>query len=55
MNKDLLEYIKVACLVIMAVSLSVLAWNSVQLVSEIEEVGVQISYINEVLNNMMTN
>lgn len=42
MKEDLLEYIKVASLVILAVSLSIIAWNSSKEVSYLQEIIVTI-------------
>ncbi|MGG0655350.1 hypothetical protein [Rummeliibacillus pycnus] len=54
MKKDKLEYVKVACLVVIAVSLSIIAWKSVSQVYELQliedqlyEIGNRISQLNE--------
>lgn len=45
LKKDLLEYIKVASFVIIAISLSVIAWNSSKEASYLLEVKEQLNHI----------
>ncbi|MEH7074265.1 hypothetical protein [Neobacillus drentensis] len=52
MKKDLLEYIKVASFVIIAVSLSVIAWNSSKEVSYLQGIEEHLSGIFVALNNL---
>jgi hypothetical protein len=52
MKKELLEYIKVASFVIIAVSLSIIAWNSSKEVSSLQEIQDNLSSIITVLNNL---
>jgi hypothetical protein len=51
MKKDLLEYIKVASFVIIAVSLSVIAWNSFKETSYLQEIEDRLGSIYVALNN----
>jgi hypothetical protein len=51
MKKDLLEYIKVASFVIIAISLSVSAWNSSKEISYLQEIEQQLDYIKQALFN----
>ncbi|CAH2715952.1 hypothetical protein BACCIP111895_03136 [Neobacillus rhizosphaerae] len=50
MKKDLLEYIKVASFVIIAISLSVIAWNSSKEISYLQEIEDQLGNIKVALN-----
>jgi hypothetical protein len=49
MKKDIFEYIKVASFVIIAVSLSVIAWNSSK---ELQEIREELSNIRVALQNL---
>ncbi|MCM3729990.1 hypothetical protein M3226_31235 [Neobacillus cucumis] len=52
MKKDLLEYIKVASFVIIAVSLSIIAWNSSKEASYLQGIEEHLSGIFVALNNL---
>ena len=45
MKNDKLEYVRVACFVVIAVSLSVIAWNMVTQVSELHDIADQLTHI----------
>jgi hypothetical protein len=51
MKKDLLEYIKVASFVIIAISLSVIAWNCSKEISYLQEIEQQLDYIKQAIYN----
>lgn len=38
MKSDKLEFLKVVCLVVIAVSLAIIAWNTVNQVTELQEI-----------------
>lgn len=52
MKNDLLEYIKVASFVIIAISLSVIAWNSSKEASYLQGIEEHLSGIFVTLNNL---
>ncbi|GHI01650.1 hypothetical protein [Neobacillus kokaensis] len=51
MKKERLEYIKVASFVIIAVSLSIIAWNSSKVVSNLQGIQRELPYIINALHN----
>lgn len=53
MKKDILEYVKVACLVVIAVSLSIIAWKSVSLVYELKQVQYELYQVGTRISQLM--
>jgi hypothetical protein len=52
MKKEQLEYIKIVSLVILAVSLSIIAWNSSKEVSYLQGIEEKLFDIIRLLNNL---
>lgn len=52
MNKDKLEYIKVASLVVIAISLSVIAWKTVSQVNVLHEIRESLNLIGIRVNEL---
>jgi hypothetical protein len=52
MNKNLLEYIKAGSFVIIAVSLSIIAWNSMKEISYLQGIEDKILSIRIALNSL---
>jgi hypothetical protein len=52
MNKDKLEYIKVASLVVIAISLSIIAWKTVSQVNVLHEIRESLNLIGIRVNEL---
>lgn len=52
MSKNLLEYIKVVSMVIMAVSLSIIAWNHSKEISYLQDIDYTLEVIKSAIRNM---
>ncbi|WP_155925668.1 hypothetical protein [Bacillus sp. UNC438CL73TsuS30] len=52
MKKEGLEYIKVASFVIIAISLSILPWNSSKEASNLQRIEGPLSYITDALHHI---
>lgn len=51
MKNNLLEYVKVVCLVVIAVSLSIIAWKSVSLVYELKQIQYELYQVGTNISN----
>ncbi|MBM6617088.1 hypothetical protein [Bacillus suaedaesalsae] len=52
MKKDILEYIKVLSFVIIAVCLSIIAWNSSKEISNLQGIEEQLTYIIDAIHHV---
>ena len=52
MKNDKLEYIKIACLVVIAVSLSIIAWKTASQVNVLQEIKESLNLIEGRVNEL---
>ncbi|GHI00053.1 hypothetical protein AM1BK_35950 [Neobacillus kokaensis] len=51
MKKDILEYIKVASLLVIAISLSIIAWKTASQASELQGIQERLIIMTDRINN----